>query len=519
MEKSEKLMLLQLSILQLNIGPADISGALQDQIAKNYDLYLFSKYYLYVLEEAKNTSDNNLMLFGNLFIEFFLNPVAKLSPNQRSIDVNITDDQLLFVHAAVIIMKDQWQPYFRNTIMDRRKELSEDLTFTFFRTMYRWFKILLTDYPKLIHGKLAQIGFIYISIVTPDDMDNISLFDNFISCSKEIHKKNLRKSFFESLPYFRKSKVEKVVEGGLCLEKTNKGRKMNEDGYTQWLYTILALYTDTFRDFIIHMAEEDNRSVFDHLFIQELSELFKAEGNYIMKEWIHLTKLYTVARRQRSDNNEILRCLYMLGAEPEWVDPFSSDKNFTEKLVQLINSLRHKIPKFVGNPAKDLEKSDLDSIQETIKVTLSKVMTNFITLAKYSRVTNQFYYQDAQVISNFIEEEPAESLDRPTALKKRSTGEKSKSKIPFKVHSKKLKDYYADWEKPCGREENIVLYYIFLYLSYFFDKIRGVEIVRTGDGKLKPPKTNLRYFAKPTSIIQILILALVAYLVIYLSWG
>lgn len=64
----------------------------------------------------------------------------------------------------------------------------------------------------------------------------------------------------------------------------NKSGRMDDDSFTLWIRTFLVFYTDTFRDFIGYMAEDECRNLLDYMFIFELSELFKEEGGYILKD-------------------------------------------------------------------------------------------------------------------------------------------------------------------------------------------------------------------------------------------
>lgn len=63
------------------------SDFLIEQIISNYDLFLFAKYYLYLFEVAKYSSDDYLYLFTNLIVEYFLNPINLVHEFNRTIDI------------------------------------------------------------------------------------------------------------------------------------------------------------------------------------------------------------------------------------------------------------------------------------------------------------------------------------------------------------------------------------------------------------------------------------------------
>ena len=47
--------------------------------------------------------------------------------------------------------------------------------------MYKWFKVLLWDKPMFVKSKLYSLGMIYLSIITPDDVNTTTAFDQFLS--------------------------------------------------------------------------------------------------------------------------------------------------------------------------------------------------------------------------------------------------------------------------------------------------------------------------------------------------
>ena len=94
-------------------------------------------------------------------------------------------------------------------------------------------------------------------------------------------------------------------------------------------------------------------------------------------------------------------------------------------------------------------------------------------------------------------------------LSKRSSG--SKKINPFNKKKPRMTEYDAGWKNSCGSDENIVLYYIFLILSYMVDWAKGIKITKDADGKLTIPKTNLRLFAKSSNIVIIVLLLAIGY--------
>lgn len=226
----------------------------------NYELYLFSKLYLYAFEEAKISNDHGLKLFTHLFIEYFLNPVTLVHTVNRSIDtmqeemrrsnqtgstpgkelfrtsklmpLNMNEipgrTQMLFIQTAVVILKDQWKNYLRHTVKNAD---NENLAFCVFSNLHKWFKVLLVERPNLIRGKLINIGCIYLTIITPDDMLQTNLLEEFISIEQNFSEKQVATpSFLERLTdYKSSSKPKRGGEYSLTLEKIHKGGNMDDD--------------------------------------------------------------------------------------------------------------------------------------------------------------------------------------------------------------------------------------------------------------------------------------------------
>jgi len=120
----------------------------------HYELYLFSKYFLYLFDQARYGNDYMINLFTQLIIDFLLNPVTLVHLVNKSIDLmneqelvnsrfrgpisstggdfynktklmplSISEEpqplQMLFIHAAVIIIKDQWRSYLQPSLEDK----------------------------------------------------------------------------------------------------------------------------------------------------------------------------------------------------------------------------------------------------------------------------------------------------------------------------------------------------------------------------------------------------------------
>ena len=367
--------------------------------------------------------------YTQLIIEYFLNPVTLVHTVNKSIDftheeemrrmqqngpqkspggdfyrrsklmpLTMVDEpqnsQMLFIQAAVIILKDQWKSYLKHTINEQEED---SIVFSFFGNLHKYFKVLLVERPNLIRGKLLNIGCIFLSMITPDDLDLVTAFDEFISMEKEVVSKKSKSqtpTFFESLTNFRTSATNSIniQPHQLTLEKVHKNGKMDSESFTAWIKTFLVFYTDTVRDFVTYMAEEDSRTALDYLFIYELSELYAEESGFIIKEWVQLERLTQIARGLRNEEKYTLHCIYMLQANPEWIDPFSYDLYFNKKLHIFIDSMTHKLPSVASLP-KEMHK---ESSEELIKFIsdISVPLQNFISLARWCRV-------DSQEFSNF----------------------------------------------------------------------------------------------------------------------
>ena len=62
------------------------SDFLIEQIISNFDLFLFSKYFLFLFEVAKYDDSHDLHLFTNLIIEYFLNPITLVNSVNTAIE-------------------------------------------------------------------------------------------------------------------------------------------------------------------------------------------------------------------------------------------------------------------------------------------------------------------------------------------------------------------------------------------------------------------------------------------------
>lgn len=533
----------------------DISSSefLSEQLATNFDLYLFSKYYLYVFEQAKYTSEHDLSLFTNLVIEYFINPVNTVQAVNRHIEMLNEEEtrkkryigsqgaagtefntksnmipmtlneepqslQLMFLHAAAIIMKDQWKAYLRFTAEQKAANYDGGISIAFFRGIYHWFKTLLTEKPALIQGKLFNIGCIYLTIIMPEEIEGITTFDHFISLELDTGSKTkstYKPTIFESLVsgVGPKSAVQSTQAGSLCLEKMSRAGRMDDDSFTAWIKTFLVFYTDTLRDFVHYLAETERREPFDYLFITTLSELYREEGGYILKDWIELYKIAKISRGINREDRDILYFIDLMGAHMEWVDPFSHDAYFNKKLNSLIESLYGVMLSVPPTLPKNMDRKMIDACFQFIENNMRHVQENFVSLALCSEASKYQRLSLTKGSNREIDDRKVQPFEKSPEVKKELRDARMKVH-PFRKKKQRMPDYDADWRKPCSREENIILYFIFYYLSYLVDKIRGIEIMRD-DGKLLPPKTNLRCFAKFSNITFVIIAIVIAYYLLF----
>ena len=218
-------------------------------------------------------------------------------------------------------------------VEDKHYSAEDWITVKLFRNMYRWFKILLTEKPMFVQNKLYCIGLIYLSIITPDDIELNTVFDQFISYEIDFNsKKSTNKSiFFDSFGIGHSAKAYSSQSANhLYLEKTSSSGRMDHDSFNSWLKCFIVFYTDTFRDFIWYMAEDWSRSLLDYIFIFDLAELFKENGGMILKGWIELKNLSDISQGYGRNSQDIITFIELMGATREWVDPFSHDFYFNK---------------------------------------------------------------------------------------------------------------------------------------------------------------------------------------------
>lgn len=274
---------------------------INDQLIQHYELYLFSKYYLYAFEKARSGYSYLLELITSLTIEYLMSPVTLVNIINKDIDdmysrstrdmkyesisgstggqfapnkqkfLKVQEEpqttHMMFINVACIIMKDNWRSFLRHLIYEKGLNLNQHIGILFFKNVYKWFKTLLIECPKLVDGKLFYLGSIYLSIISPYNLEESNLFEHF-----EVKSKTFKDSLFEkfniSNTYSKKSTRKDQI-----FEKNLKGGKMDQESYSSWIKTFLVLYTDTLRDFVTYIADE-NLTGLDYLFIIELSDLY-----------------------------------------------------------------------------------------------------------------------------------------------------------------------------------------------------------------------------------------------------
>lgn len=89
--------------------------------------------------------------------------------------------QMMFLLASVVIVKDQWKSFLRPLLEKGQSSISDWIAFKLLSNMYKWFKVLLWDKPMFVKSKLYSLGMIYLSIITPDDVNTTTAFDQFLS--------------------------------------------------------------------------------------------------------------------------------------------------------------------------------------------------------------------------------------------------------------------------------------------------------------------------------------------------
>lgn len=131
--------ILYLSIIE------DLNADLINLVIENFEVYLFSKFFLFELEEAKNAYERNLDLYAYLSLEFLLNPINTVvkvnnwienlrSSNNRkerrfgNMVSNVMNYkglpqpeppspwQMLLIQSTIFIMKNNWRSFLRYKI-------------------------------------------------------------------------------------------------------------------------------------------------------------------------------------------------------------------------------------------------------------------------------------------------------------------------------------------------------------------------------------------------------------------
>lgn len=265
-----------------------------------------------------------------------------------------------------------------------------------------------------------------------------------------------------------------------------KGSLMDEESYREWIRNFIEVYTDCFRDIILYIADCRSLSNDDYLLISILSNLYKVENKKIMQGFIDLDDLMQFS-------------VSMNRADSYAYDTFSHDKLFNKKLHVVIDRLYEagtSVPTLLGGE-----------------------IANLNTLAEYSKVNQRRPYRHSPQNKSEKEEVQKEDEGEKSVSPFKASEKKSERREPRNNPYKKSQVYGdgcdADWSRPCGEKENLVLFYVFFYLSLLIDKIRGIPIERSGSGKILPPITNLRVFAKLNNTLFVVFIALASYYLLF----
>ncbi|CAI2360071.1 unnamed protein product [Moneuplotes crassus] len=491
-----------------------------------YELHLFSKYYLYLFHQAAYGKQFNVTLYTQLVIEYFLNPVVLVDMINSSIDeaneqyassnryrfgapggnqpkltpFKITEEprtiQMLFIHVSVMIIKDQWKPYLLPTLHNTKYDVEENPAIMIMRSMHKWFKTLLTHRADLINnkGKMFNLCCVYLTIVATEE-SNDDAFSLMMSTRKP---KSSRTGYFRITSSYTNDYSDEEYDDELILDKFHRGGGMDQDSLNEWIKTFLVLYTDTFRDFVTFIADEDNISGLDYLAIYELSELFKVEAKRTLNGAIQLEVLTKISRSNssKSECREYQAYIQLMHASPEWIDPFSYDRHFKSKIDRVIDHIGARYPVSVTGFPNSVSGSLAENVLETIKQNINRTIDNFISIAKSSNIDRNKDYNGSYKVT------PFEVVEESTFKRSTRSKESGKSKKNPYNKNKKDVDYYSDWRKPQGKKENLILYLIFFYLSMIVDRV----IYRDQDpSKFEYPKTNLRFMAKPLNFLALAI--------------
>jgi hypothetical protein len=275
---------------------------------------------------------------------------------------------------------------------------------------------------------------------------------------------------------------------------------MDDDSYNMWIKAFLVLHTDTFRDFIHYLADEDIRSGLDYMFLEELSCLYKAEEGTILQGAIYLDLLSKISRGGRAEDSSYLNFISIMESGPECVDPFSYDRHFNSKLHALLDSLAQKPPISSSMFPNCIMKKLADSFAHEI----NSSDCSLYTLLRYYKNEKVHYdspykYRPTPRISKFNEEDshpnkgrqPPSDIIRPFAKKRKSH------------------DFSQDWTTKVAKDELTVMYWLFYMLSLVVDLVMKRE-VKYRDGQVPVPVTNLRPFAKKNNLVVIVVVLLVA---------
>ena len=375
------------------------------------------------------------------------------------------------------------------------------------KTLYKWFKTLLVERPNLINSraKFFNVCCIYLNLVSPGDSNDITFFDEFISLgSIGSYKKSstLKSKIFGTLDNYTHESSDQDYSDSLVLQKFQKGGRMDPESFDSWIKVFLVLYTDTFRDLVTFIADEDTKSGLDFLAISELSEIFKVEGDTIVKGWIELNKLTKISRSSRSEDREFIHYIHLMEASRDYIDPFSYDRYFSRKLIGMIESMEGRFPNSISSFPNSISGKLAENVLEQIKLNAERTIENYISIVKASRFEVHRDFSRVQRVTPFN-----------TEVQESIFYTEDKVRNPYRRRKDKYKDYDQDWSKPCSREENFILYFIYFYISklvdmFFYEKEQREEF--------RYPRTNIRFMAKPANSIFIVVMIVILYYLLFI---
>lgn len=193
-----------------------------------------------------------------------------------------------------------------------------------------------------------------------------------------------------------------------------------------------------------------------------------------------------------------------MGASNEWVDPFYYDRHFSKQLANVVELISSKVPTSISVFPSSINSKLAEELLKHIQKDIETAANNFNKLGKCSK-----FYQPRSI------RKPQRYEDTGLVRKSREKHEKQ-IKNPFKSSKKRGRKHDDDWISGCGNDENLVLYYLFYYISFIVDKVRFSTLQRDSKGALLPPRTNLRILAKSSNIASYILLLVVIYYLMFM---